>query len=97
MREEDGTVRDDGVLCSAGPEIGAVLPLLEVAVVIVDEVDCFRALVGPTDPFEAGSCSLSNLPIAGFCTTLKSSFSHIPASRRITVPDGVRSPCPSRP
>jgi hypothetical protein len=49
--EEDGTAREGGTRCSAGLEIGAVLLLLEVAVVTVDDVDCFRALVETSDPF----------------------------------------------
>ena len=72
MLEEDATARED-LPCEVGPEIGTVLPLLllEVAVVIVDDVDRFRVLGGMSDSLGAGSCSLSNLPIAGFCTTYK--------------------------
>ena len=73
MLEEDGAARE--VPRESAPEMGAALPLLlEVAVVIVEDVDRFRALGGMSDSLGAGSCSLSNLPIAGFCTTLENPF-----------------------
>ena len=65
--------RSVDVPCGVAPDMGApLLLLLEVAVVILDDVDRFRALGGMSDSLGAGSCSLSNLPIAGFCTTYKS-------------------------
>ena len=78
--------------CGVAPDMGApLLLLLEVAVVILDDVDRFRALGGMSDSLGAGSCSLSNLPIAGFCTTYKSfPFSHGPVSGGTTVPDAAR-------
>lgn len=72
MPEEDATARVD-VPCEMGPDMGAapmlLLLLLAVGVVILDDVDRFRALGGMSDSLGAGSCSLSNFPIAGFCTT----------------------------
>jgi hypothetical protein len=97
--EEEGTVTE-GVLCAVGPEVGTallLLLLLEVAVVTVDDVDRFRALDGTSDSFGVGSCSFSNLPMAGFCTTFKILISPSPGPSGTIVPDAARLPCPSRP
>ena len=77
MPEDDATARVD-VPCEMGPDIGAaplLLLLLDATVVILDDVDRFRALGGMSDSLGAGSCSLSNFPIAGLCTTYKKNSS----------------------
>jgi len=90
--KEDVIGRRVDVPCEVGPDMGAPPPLLlEVDVVILDDVDRFRALCGLSDSLGVGSCSLSNLPIAGFCTTYKKfPFSYRPLSGRTTVPDAAR-------
>jgi hypothetical protein len=95
LEEEEGTAME-GALCELEPEMGTELlpPLLfEVDMVTIDDVDRFRALGGMSDSLGAGSCSLSNLPIAGFCTTFKVTLAIAPSQggqdQYLVPPDGL--------